>query len=369
MSSNPRFRNVGKDVDPKAPSYINRLTNKDHQYPGFFGNGTWGEFFGDMLLQPYNRKETRLGVLDSVHILLTTLLGSFVFGWLVYIVLWAGLNSAPATPNFIIYVVTSIVAGAVLFVTFHWTFEKDLPTYILPEITMVMIATRKIGLFPALMVIFFQGLGYFLAGIFLHIINGAYFTSFALVNNSDPATTNGVGYGLYFFAGFVYTFNYIYSREFDILSEPDTSDTSDKSMHMRAAISTSVIFGVLMLTCMPAPMRLTAISAGPYFTTAVFHGNGFNLGSEYGISPWAFYIFVGMLAVPAAAALVYHVVCFIKSYTRGWKSAGEDWNFHQMATSVPGGDYEKVKGPVSIPYASSSNLRDRLANVQLNVEY
>lgn len=362
--SNPRFRNVGKDVDPKAPSYINRLTNKDHQYPGFFGNGTWGEFFGDMLLQPYNRKETRLGVLDSVHILLTTLLGSFVFGWLVYIVLWAGLNSAPATPNFIIYVVTAIVAGAVLFVTFHWTFEKDLPTYILPEIAMVMIATRKIGLLPALLIVAIQFFGYFLAGIFLHIINGAYFTNDAFVNNS--VMTNGVGFGLYFFAGFVYTFNYIYSREFDILSEPDTSD---KSMHMRAAVSTSVIFGVLVLTCLPDPMRLTAISAGPYLTTAVFHGNGFNLGSVYGVVPWAFYIFVGMLAVPAAAALVYHIVCFIKSYTRGWKAAGEDWNFRQeVAGAVSEGDYEKVKGPISIPYAST-NLKERLAGVKLNVEY
>lgn len=369
--SNPRFRNVGKDVDPKAPSYANWVTNRDLQYPRpMSGEGSTWKFFGQMLFNPYFDPETRLGFWDSMHVALTTVLGSFIFGWLVYLVLWAGHTSAPATPNFIIYVVTAIVAGAVLFVTFHWTFEKDLPTYILPEITMVMVATRKIGVVVALVVMGFQFLGYSLAGLFLHIIAGSYYTNVLILNNP----LSSVGYGLYFFAGFVYTFNYIYSREFDILSKPADSD---KHMHMRAAISTSVVFGVLMLTCFVSPLNLTAISAGPYFTTAVFYGGseagGFNVGPAGNwVVPWAFYIFIGMLAVPAAAALVYHLVNGLKSWTRGWKNENGIFGAGGERTSSmnpPGPEgADPLKGPISIPYASS-NLKERLANVQLNVEY
>lgn len=366
--SNPRFRNVGKDVDPKAPSYANWVTNREHQYPRpMSGEGSTWKFFGQMLFNPYFDPETRLGFWDSMHVALTTVLGSFIFGWLVYLVLWAGHTSAPATPNFIIYVVTSIVAGAVLFVTFHWTFEKDLPTYILPEIAMVMVATRKIGVVVALVVMGFQFLGYSLAGIFLHIIAGSYYTNVLILNNP----LSSVGYGLYFFAGFVYTFNYIYSREFDILSKPAESD---KHMHMRAAISTSVVFGVLMLTCFVSPLNLTAISAGPYFTTAVFYGGseagGFNVGPAGNwVVPWAFYIFIGMLAVPAAAALVYHLVNGLKSWTRGWTNENGVFGAGTVASQINMAEAEPLKGPVSIPYASSSNLKERLANVQLNVEY
>lgn len=261
------------------------------------GNRMIGGFWNTLLWAPFNDPETRPDLWTSIVVMILVFLGTLFNGWVLHAAYAHALGVAGDA--FIRAILIAAVSGSLFYVTQLWTYESKLMTYVYPELSMAMIPTLRVGILTAMLYGVFQFGGYAAAGGILRALNGV-----------TPGVTNVAtgtdSYVLYWFGGVFIVFNYVYNVMFQ-----QTSEEGMAAAHRRGSLAAALaIFGI---TVAFYTLGLFTYSSGLYVTGVIMTGD--NSAGAGGVVPWAFYVFVALLAVPATVGILYVII--------GWFTSGD----------------------------------------------
>ncbi len=262
---------------------------------GKIRDGFWSALFW----APFHDPKTAPDLWTTLVVMILVFLGCLFNGWVLHAAVIHAL--AVAGDAFIRTILLASVAGSLFYVTQLWTYESNLMTYIYPEMSMAMIPTLRVGIVTALIYGVFQFAGYAAAGGILRAIRG---TTVAGVTN---VATGSDSYWLYWFGGVFIVFNFVYNVMFK-----QTSGESIKKAHRRGSLAAAL--ALFAITVAFGTLGLITYSSGLYVTGVIISGDN-SAGAVSNVVPWAFYVFVGLLAVPATVGLLYLII--------GWLTSGD----------------------------------------------
>lgn len=260
---------------------------------GRIREGFWPAFF----FAPFHDAKTAPDLWTTLVVMILVFLGCLFNGWVLHAAVLHAL--AVAGDAFIRTILLASVAGSLFYVTQLWTYESKLMTYIYPEMSMAMIPTLRVGLVTAAIYGVFQFAGYAAAGGILRAING-------VVPGVTNVATGSDSYVLYWFGGVFIVFNFVYNVMFK-----QTAGESMKKAHRRGSLAAAL--ALFAITVAFGTLGLITYSSGLYVTGVIITGD--NSAGAGGVVPWAFYVFVGLLAVPATVGLLYLII--------GWLTSGD----------------------------------------------
>lgn len=312
----------------------------------------WSDFF----LHPWNKEETNPGIMSTIHVMLFVYVGNLMFNLLVVYSLGAGLSSV--TPNlfFIGFISALVQAGLFYLVSHVWTYEKHLPTYLMPGLAWSEFFTlsRKVSLLGAGLYTVFAVLGAVSAGYICAALNvsplspdGSFIrlTPGVITNMEiNNATLSVGGYAMYAFGVLMVSFVWLYNNHF----ASTTMEEKEGKLHKKAAKATAITLFVFVLAFQTLGIRYYCPNT--YIAAGIYAGGLWNYDSY--LVPFAYFIFFPFL-MWVCAAILYYVFLVTSSYkfTREWKS----W----------GGPMTRSEMPVTTSFSPASKLlKDRI-----HVEY
>lgn len=305
--------------------------------PNRWSQSNWSETVDALLWAPFHARD-RPTIWTASAVMVLVFVGCLVNGW---VLIAAQLHAlAIAGDAFIRAILVALVAAIMFYVTQLWTKESKMCTYIYPEISMAMIPSLRVGIIPAVVYGIFQFAGYAAAGGILRALNGV-----------TPGVTNvaisSQSYWLYWFGATFVVFNYVYNAVFK-----QTATEWSVRQHSRASKAAAV--GIFAVTVAFYTLGLFTFSSGLYVTGVIVTGN--NRASFAGDSavPWAVYVFVALLAVPATVGILYALFYYLTSD-------------YMPAVSLPGGrseGYENMKTEARVPPGISHRMPQKI-----HVEY
>jgi len=298
---------VEADIHHEDPALWRPSSLRD--LPASAGARMIGGFWQTLLWAPFNDPEKRPDLWSSITVMILVFLGCLFNGWVLHAAYAHAL--AVAGDAFIRAILIAAVSGSLFYVTQLWTYESALMTYVYPELSMAMIPTLRVGILTALLYGVFQFGGYAAAGGILRAINGV-----------TPGVTNVAtgkdAYVLYWFGGVFIVFNYVYNMMFH-----QTSMEPRARAHMRASAAAALaIFGI---TVAFYTLGLFTYSSGLYVTGVILTGN--NSAGDASVVPWAYYVFVALLAVPATVGILYVLI--------GWFTSGDMPTLRFTSSEIP----------------------------------
>jgi len=254
-------------------------------------------FWSTLLWAPFNDPSTAPDLWTTIVVMILVFLGALFNGW----VLHAAVSHAVAVAGdaFIRAILLAAVSGSLFYVTQLWTYESKLMTYVYPEMSIAMVPTLRVGIVTALIYGVFQFAGYAAAGGILRAING-------VTPGVTNVATGSDSYVLYWFGGVFIVFNYVYNVMFQ-----QTSAEGMKKAHRRGSLAAAL--AIFAITVAFYTLGLVTYSSGLYVTGVIMTGD--NSAGAGGVVPWAFYVFVALLAVPATVGLLYVII--------GWLTSGD----------------------------------------------
>lgn len=258
---------------------------------GRMRNGFWSALFW----APFDDAMSAPDLWTTIVVMVLVFLGSLFNGW----VLHAAVAHAVAVAGdaFIRAILLAAVAGSLFYVTQLWTYESKLMTYIYPEMSIAMIPTLRVGIVTAAIYGVFQFGGYAAAGGILRALNG-------VTPGVTNVATGSDSYVLYWFGGVFIVFNYVYNVMFK-----QTEGESMKKAHRRGSLAAAL--AIFAITVAFYTLGLVSYSSGLYVTGVIMTGD--NSAGAGGVVPWAFYVFVALLAVPATVGILYVIIGYLTS--------------------------------------------------------
>lgn len=328
------------------------------EFRNAFDRSYVSEVFWAVLLGPFRT----FGAILSGKLMITMILvflGSFLNG-AVFVFVQSNANAA-ATEQVLRSLILAIIASSVYYATSIWSYYDNFPTIIYPAQAMSMIGltfTKKredtFGLVVALMYLGFQFLGYSMAGLALRAF---------VVNTTTPlynVSVTNQGYWLYWFGGTVIAFSFLFNRLFR--QSPSEDDKSAKTAS-RSSVAAAV--SIVFMTVGFYTLGINSYCSGLFTTQVIAYPSLPDTATLVnGVVPWAFYIFVDLLAVPATVVFLVMIMAVIQYYmveSGGKTKTLEDIEPSRAADAHVGAPITNVASN-----ASSSRLTQRQ---KLNVQY
>lgn len=268
-----------------------------------------------LLYAPFDDELTNPGIYRTIVVMLLVYIGALLNGWL-YILMLSSSLTATVADIFIRYVLMAAVVAGGLAMCSNWTYEENLQTYIYPEFSFAMIGTFKVGVLTALLYGVFQFGGFLSAGGILHAILG---TTAGLTNVANSSNS----YILAWFGSSIIIFNYLFNKEFKQRKYASESDS-----HTRA--NNATFWSIFIITAAFFQFGLLTYSSGLYAAGVLVTQDPTAIAGTAPtadqVMPWAFFIFVPLLASTATAVLLYMII--------GWVLSG-DRTFAPFGVSTP----------------------------------
>lgn len=316
-----------------------------------FTEGYVSDMFWTVLLGPFRTFNAVLtGKLLWTMILV--FLGSFLNG-VVYVYVQSNANAAN-TDVVLRSLILAIIGASVYYVTSLWSYYDTLPTIIYPAQSFAMVGlafTRKkeetFGFVTACVYAGFQFLGYCMAGLTLRAF-GSMNTTTALYN----VAVTDQGYWIYWFGGTVIAFSFVFNRLFK-QSPPETggADTATRA-------STCGALAIIFMTVGFYALGIKSYSSGLFATQVLAYPSLPDTAATVsGATPWAFYVFVDLLAVPATVMLLVLVLGLVQYFMRNSEKVSPSLNEAQIPAPSVG---------ISSNMSSSARLTQR---TKLAVQY
>jgi len=331
-----KVQSVDGEILPQSHVYDTKSGNFGVAYRNDKGKAPTPEPW-DYLMAPFNQSPNHVqpGVFSTILVAILTWLAAFMFGFISVLALdRAIVTGLPVVLTAL--TIAFIQAGLVIAIS-SWTYETYLPTYVFPEYSLLMVCTGKLGLVPALGQAAFSIFGYCMAGLAL---KGLLPTGTIAVNVTN-IPNSALTFILFYIGACFIMLNWIWNHEFSI------SEKGTKHNRKRAVMTQALALFVLIIAFYGNETVATAqgyglvfYSPGPYLTGLIFGNNVDNGGpGSYTNSvvgyPWAYFVFVGLLAVPVTLALIFFIFQFMTGY-----NAGRKGGYVQQAPEVPPSDLQ-----------------------------
>lgn len=278
-----------------------------------YEKGELSDFMWTVLFGPFRSIGTFLSGQNFGKLLQTMIfvfLGSFLNG-VVFVFVQANANAA-ATDQVLRSFILGIVGASIYYVTSIWSYYDSLPTIIYPAQSFAMIGlafTRKkeetFGIATACVYAGFQFLGYSMAGLTLRAFGGTLInTSLALYNLSP----NEQGYWIYWFGASIIAFSFVFNRLF----KQSPGETGGADTASRASTAGALV--ILIFTVGFYTLGIKSYSSGLYVTQVLAYPTipDTTLGAYSGVTPWAYYVFVDLLAVPATVIVLVMAIYLVQ---------------------------------------------------------
>jgi hypothetical protein len=277
-----------------------------------YEKGELGDFMWTVLLGPFRTFGGFLNTSNFGKLLQTMIfvfLGSFLNG-VVYVFVQANSNAA-ATDQVLRSFILGIVGASIYYVTSIWSYYDNLPTIIYPAQSFAMIGlafTRKkeetFGFATACVYAGFQFLGYCMAGLTLRAFGGPLInTTTALYN----VAVSDQGYWVYWFGASIIAFSFVFNRLFkQSPGETGGADTASRA-------STAGALAILIFTVGFYTLGIKSYSSGLFATQVLAYPSLPDTAATVsGAVPWAFYVFVDLLAVPATVIVLVMAIYLVQ---------------------------------------------------------
>lgn len=330
-----------REIDPHQPSAF------DYRYMPLTGGSmsVKGGWFRSLMFAPFHLEETNPGMWNTIAVAVLVFLGCLVNGWVLHAAYAHALSVAGDA--FIRAILIAAVSGSLFYVTQLWTYDASLQTYVYPEISMTMISTFRVGVVTAAGYGVFQFAGYAAAGGILRAIGGA------VVPGVTNIATSATSYWLYWFGATVIVFSYIYNIAFRQANSEGRGGWGMARQHRRATAATAL--AIFAITIAFYTQGLVTFSSGQYVTGVILSGNNAATFVGDSVVPWAFWVFVALLAVPATVTVLYLVLY----YLTGEIIPEISWNMYEKKR-----DGEMAPTEARLP----ENVSKRVAS-KIQVEY
>lgn len=320
----PEFRNI-RDVDG---AYIS-------------------DMFWNVVLGPFRTVSEAGGMLFTKELFSTMILvflGCFING-AVFVMVQSSLNAA-VTDAVLRAFILGLVAASIYIGISMWSYYDKFPILIYPAQSMAMVGmafTRKkeetFSLVIALIYGLFQFAGYLAAGGALR--------AFALINTATPlynVSSADQGYWIYWFGATVITFNFLFNRLF----RQSPAETGGFDTAVRASIASGLF--IFIMTLGFYGLGIKSYSSGLFTTQVLAYPALPDTATVVnGAIPWAFYIFVDLLAVPATVVILVIVFALIQYLGRGSKKTKTEDDVNSS-----------IETPLIPQVASSARVQRRL---------
>ena len=185
----------------------------------------------------------------------------------------------------------------------------------------------------------FQFAGYLAAGGALR--------AFALINTATPlynVSSADQGYWIYWFGATVITFNFLFNRLF----RQSPAETGGFDTAVRASIASGLF--IFIMTLGFYGLGIKSYSSGLFTTQVLAYPALPDTATVVnGAIPWAFYIFVDLLAVPATVVILVIVFALIQYLGRGSKKTKTEDDVNSS-----------IETPLIPQVASSARVQRRL---------
>jgi hypothetical protein len=302
-----------------------------------------------ILVAPFDDPRTNPGFLATIVVMVLVFLACLINGWLYVIML--SVNVAAAGDNVLRPILLALVSSGTLYLASLWTYDDRLLTYVYPEFSFVSIPTLRVGFLTACLYGIFQFAGYWAAGGILQAMIG----TVAGLTNVATSTTS---YVLAWFGTFFICVNYIYNMEF--------KNNGEGRIHQHDRASVAAALSVFVVTLAFFSLGLVGYSSGLYVTGVWVTGNN-QAGAAVNpnVNPWAFFVFVPLLASTAAAAALYLIIGFLIRW-QNRRDGGLAGPFDMGPLNQAEGEYSEMGAPLlRTPLGVSKRIKGR----QIEVNY
>lgn len=314
-----------------------------------FSFPTWKQF----LFAPL--PEHNPGVLSMILVGLQIFLFSYIAGLVIVLAsdkVASDINAIPTVgpalppPSLLSPAMGSLIIAfiqlAMLYGIGWMTREKNWPAYILPEKFWTMIITGKFGVVIAVICSGIGMLGYMVAGFTLRSLINGHSPNLGLLQPVTNVATGSLSYLFYWIGGSVINFAWLWCTQF----KNDSSESHDSMYHRGLIVISVLTFAFVLAFYGPSPGHgLVVFSPGLYLTGLIYNDFPSRTFAGDTNTPWAIFIFVGLLLVPATASLLHIVFNWHVSYKIGGvtKEKTYDEEDYQETPSAPPSSQEQTQ--------------------------
>ena len=270
---------------------------------------TWMQY----LLAPFYDEYP--GIVSLILVAVQIILFTFLAGIFVGIISDKVASDINATPSMLRpatgSIIIAFVQAALIWVFAYATREKKWPVFILPEQYFTMVVTGKYGLLTAIGSSGLCFVGYTIAGFTLRSLVSGYSPNRLLMQPMTNVATSSLSYVLYWIGSSAIQFVWLWSSQFK-------NDSSEKDSHLYnrgIKVLAGLTFACVLVFYGPTPGHgLVVMSPGLYLTGLIYSNVPGRSYAGDPVNPWATFMFVGLLAVPATAWVLYLVLGWHASY-------------------------------------------------------